>query len=251
MGQTEQEAQQIRATLERYFEGTNHALRGLLAILQGDSVSMNSQFEAALKINPEDRDVRSCLDELKNEIKPLLEAVQRTPEQALLRSRLAKRYLLLKNYDLAAEQYTYFVELESGNAAGWNNLGVCYNKLKRFEKATWACENAVNCDPRMLSAYLNLAYAYENRGNLTAASQVLEKAVFISFASSEKIHIYDNLARLHFVQKKYNLAMEKIENAMKLAPEGSEIWKYLQNRREYVLRAAEGKQQSDADQTPP
>jgi spermidine synthase len=251
MGQTEQQIQQVQATLERYFKGTNHALRGLLAILQGDPESMDSEFEAALKINPEDRDVQSCLDELKNEIKPLLDAVGRTPGQALLRSRLAKRYLLLKDYGLAAEQYIYFVELEPGNAAGWNNLGVCYNKLERFEKATRALENAVNCDPRMLSAYLNLAHAYENRGNLTAASQVLEKAVSITIAYSEKIRLYDNLARLYFMQKKYNLALEKIEKAIKLAPDDSELWKYLQNRREYVLRAAEGKQQSGAGQNLP
>jgi len=248
MGQNEQEAQQVRAIMERYFKGTNHALRGLLAILQGDSELMNIQFEEALKLNPDDRDVQSCLDELKNEIKPLLKAVQRTPEQALLRSRLAKRYLLLKNYDLAAEQYTCFVELEPGNAAGWNNLGVCYNKLERFEEATWALENAINCDRGMLSAYLNLSYAYEHRGNLMAASQVLEKATSIGFASSEKIRLYDNLARFYFMQKKYSLAVEKIEKAIKLAPIGSELWKYLQNRREYVLRVAEGKQQPGAGQ---
>jgi spermidine synthase len=251
VGRTEQEAQQVRARLEQYFQGTNHALRGLLAILEEDPESMDSQFAEALKINPEDRDVESCLKELKGEIKPLLEAVRRTPEQALLRSRLAKKYLLLKDYDLAAEQYTYFVKLEPDNAAGWNNLGVCYNKLERFEKATWALENAVNCDPRMFSAYLNLAYAYENRSNLAAASQVLEKAIAISFVSSEKIHLYDSLAQMYFIQKKYNLALEKIENAIKLTPSGSEFWKYLQNRREYVLRAAEGRQQSDLNQTLP
>jgi hypothetical protein len=53
------------------------------------------------------------------------------------------------------------------------------------------------------------------------------------------------------MQKKYNLALEKIEKALKLAPGGSELWKYLQNRREYVLHATGGKQQSDADQTLP
>jgi len=250
MGQTEQEVLQVRATLERYFKGTNHALRGLLAILRGDPESMDSEFEAALKINPEDRDVQSCLDELRNEIEPLLEAVQRTPGQALLRSRLAKRYLLLKEYNLAAEQYAYFVQLEPGDAAGWNNLGVCYNKLERYEKAARALENAVSCDPGMLSAYLNLAYAYENHGNVTAALQVLENAISMGFAPYGKVRLYDNLARLYFMQKNYNLALEKIDRAIKLTPRSSAQWKYLQDRREYIL-AAEGKQQSGADQALP
>lgn len=251
MGQSELDAEDVRATLERYFKGTDHALRGLLAILEGDPEAMNVEFEAAKKVNPEDRDVESCLNELESEIKPLLGAVQRMPEKALLRSRLAKRYLLLRHYDLAAEQYAYFVGLEPDNAAGWNNLGICYNRLKQFEKAIRALENAVNCDPEMPAAYSNLSYAYENRGNLTSASQVLEKAISISFVSSEKVRLYDGLARLYFMQKKYSLALKNLEDALKLAPNGSELWKYLQNRREYVLNAAEGKQPPGSDQTLP
>jgi spermidine synthase len=251
MGQSEREAEDVRATMERYFKGTDHALRGLLAILEGDHEVMNVEFEAAKKVNPEDRDVESCLNELTNEIKPLLEAVQRTPEQASLRLRLAKRYLLLRHYDLAAEQYAYFTGLEPDNPAGWNNLGVCYNGLKQFEKAIRALESAVNCDPKMVSAYLNLSYAYENRGNLTSASQVLEKAISISFVSSEKVRLYDGLSRLYFMQKKYNLALKNLEDALELAPSGSELWKYLQNRREYVLSAAEGKQQPGSNQMLP
>ena len=122
--------------------------------------------------------------------------------------------------------------------------------MERFENAIRALENAINCDPRLLSAYVNLAHAYENHGSLVAASQVLEKAVTISFTSSERIHLYDSLARLYFMQKKYDTALEKIEEAIKLVPSGSEPWKYLQNRRDYVLRA-EGTQQSGSDQMQP
>lgn len=251
MGQTEQEIQQVQATLERYFRGTNHALRGLVAILLGDFETMNNEFDAALKMNPEDRDVQSCLKELKDEIKPLLEAVQRTPEEATLRSRLAKRYLLLRDYERAAEHYSCFVRLEPGNAAGWNNLGVCYNRLEQHESAIRALENAINCDSRLLSAYLNLAHAYEKLGNLGAASQVLEKATSISSTSSERIRLYDSLGRLYFMQKKYNPALKNVEKALELAPNGSEIWKYIQNRRENVIRAIEGTQQSGSDQTLP
>jgi spermidine synthase len=247
MGQSEQEIQQVRATMERYFRGTNHALRGLVAILQGDFESMNTEFDAALKMNPDDRDVQSCLDELKDEIKPLLEAVQRTPEQAKLRLRLAKRYLLLRDYGRAAEHYTYFVGLEPGNAAGWNNLGVCYNNLKQFARAIRAFENAINYNPQMLSAYFNLSYAYENSSNLAAALQILQNAVQISSASSDRIRLYDNLARLYIMQKKYSDALKIIEEAIKLAPNGSELWRYLQNRKENIISTAEGLQQSSPD----
>ncbi len=239
IGQNEQEAQEVQATLERYFRGTNHALRGMLAILLGDFESMNNEFDTALKINPEDRDVLSCLDELKNEVKPLLDAVRQTPEEPTLRSRLAKRYLLLRDYKSAAEHYSYFIGLEPDNAAGWNNLGVCYNNLEQFAGAIRALENAVKCNPQLLSAYFNLSYAYENSSNLAAASQILQNAVQISSASSDRIRLYDNLARLYILQKEYSLALKTIEEAIKLAPGSSEIRKYLQNRKENIIRAAE------------
>jgi tetratricopeptide (TPR) repeat protein len=251
MGQTEQETQQVRATLEQYFRGTNHALSGLVAILLGDFETMNSQFDAALKMNPDDRDVQSCLNELKDEIKPLLEAVQRTPEEAMLRSRLAKRYLLLRDYERAAEHYSYFVKLEPGNAAGWNNLGVCYNKLEQYERAIRVLENAINYDPRSLSAYFNLSFAYENSGNLTAATQVIQNAFQISSALSDRIRLYDNLARLYVMQKKYSEALKIIEQAIQLAPDSNEIREYFQGRKENIISATEGTQQSNPGQKLP
>jgi len=251
MGQTEQETQQVRATLEQYFRGTNHALSGLVAILLGDFETMNSQFDAALKMNPEDRDVQSCLNELKDEIKPLLEAVQRTPEEAMLRSRLAKRYLLLRDYERAAEHYSYFVKLEPGNAAGWNNLGVCYNKLEQYERAIRVLENAINYDPRSLSAYFNLSFAYENSGNLTAATQVIQNAFQISSALSDRIRLYDNLVRLYVMQKKYSEALKIIEQAIQLAPDSNEIREYFQGRKENIISATEGTQQSNPGQELP
>jgi spermidine synthase len=251
MGQTEQETQQVQATLERYFRGTNYALRGMVAILKGDFETMNSQFDAALKMNPDDRDVQSCLNELKDEVKPLLEAVQRSPEEAMLRSRLAKRYLLLRDYEHAAEHYSYFVKLESSSAAGWNNLGVCYNNLEQYTKAVRSLENAVNCNPQLLSAYFNLSYAYENSGNLTAAIQILQDAVQISSASPDRIRLFDNIARLYVTQKKYSDAIKMIEEAIKLAPGNIEIRKYFQNRKENIIRATKGTQQSGPNQVQP
>jgi len=97
-GSTDHDRRQVAAAMDRYFNGTHHALFGLLAMLEGNPAIMNRRFEAAQKANPEDRDVQSCLDEMKAEITALAEAVQRTPADASLRSRLAKRYLLLRDY---------------------------------------------------------------------------------------------------------------------------------------------------------
>ncbi len=245
MGRTERQAQQVKDALERYFAGTDHALRGLVGMLQGDPEAMNGEFEAALKINPDDRDIESCLDELKGEIESLNEAVERTPHVASLRSRLAAKYLLLRDYQRAVEHYGRFVELERGNVAGWNNLGICYERLGQLDRAIWAFENAINRNPGWVPAYLNLSGVHQKRGDLDAASQTLQKAVSVC-SGPERIDIYDKLARSYFLQKKYDLALNTLEKAIELVSNDSKLRDYLQSRRELVLRAAAGAEDANA-----
>ncbi len=208
LGDTEAESQQVKSTLEQFYTGTGYALRGLLGILQGDPQIMNTEFEKARQANPLDRDVQSCLDELDLEIKALVAAVERTPRKPILRSRLAKRYLLLRNYEAAGEQYRNFLELEPDSAAGWANLGFCYKGLEQFEEAIWALKKAIECDAELVPAYLNLA------------------------------DVYDRLARSYFMRKEYNLALETLEKALAVVPDDSDLRDYLENRRDFVMRAA-------------
>ncbi len=208
LGDTEEESQQVKATLEQFFTGTSHALQGLLGILLGDPQIMNTEFEKALQANPLDRDVQSCLDELDLEIKALVAAIERMPRKPILRSRLAKRYLLLRSYEAASEQYQKFLELEPANAAGWTNLGFCYKELEQFEKAILALKKAIECDAELVPAYLNL------------------------------VDVYDRLARSYFMRKEYNLALETLEKALAVVPDDSDLRDYLENRRDFVMRAA-------------
>ncbi len=237
LGDTEEESQQAKATLEQYYTGTNYALRGLLGILLGDPQIMNTEFEKALKANPLDRDVRSCLDELNLEIKALVEAVERTPNKAILRSRLAKRYLLLRNYEAAGEQYKKFLELEPANAAGWTNLGFCYKELEQFEKAVLALKKAIEINAELVPACLNLADVYEQLGNFAECVRSFERALQLS-TGPQKVLIYDRLARSYFMRKEYNLALETLEKALALVPDDSDQRDYLENRRDFVMRAA-------------
>jgi spermidine synthase len=250
IGKTEPESQHVKDTLERYFAGTRHALRGLVAMLQGDPDAVNGEFEAALKVNPEDRDIESCLHELQGEIQSLLKAVEQTPQQASLRLRLAKKYFLLRDYEHAVEHYSRLVELEPDNIGGWNNLGICYNRLDQLDRAIWAFENVIKRNPEWPPVYLNLALVHEKRQDLAAASRALERAVLIA-TDAERIDIYDKLARSYFMQKKYGLALKTLEKAIELVSNDPKLLDYLQSRRELVLRAAAGAEEADPVGTQP
>lgn len=241
LGDTQEEAQQVRATLEQFFTGTSYALRGLLGILQGDPDIMEHEFQMAQKANPLDRDVQSCLDELSLEIKALVAAVEpgisAGPSNASLRSRLAKRYLLLRNYEAAGEQYREFLELEPDNAAGWANLGFCCKELEQLEEATLAFNKAIEYNAELVPAYLNLAEIYERLNNFAASVRNFERALQIS-PEPQRIYIYDRLARSYFMRKEYNLALETLDKALQLVPDDSDQRAYLENRRDFVMRAA-------------
>jgi spermidine synthase len=240
-GQNGQESEQVKAILEQYFRGTKHTLRGLVGMLQGDPEIMNREFEMAIKANPPDKDVEACLEELRLEIETFVEAVGRMPENAPLRERLARRYLLLRDYERAAEQYSHFLNLNPHNAAVWNNLGTCYKKMENFEKAVWAYEKAIEKDAGQMSAYINLGQAQDKLGDFAASSQNYEKALMLS-PPSMKTFIYDKLARAYFNQKQYLLALKAIDKALEHAPNDPALLEHLQSRKKAVMHAAESAQ---------
>ena len=52
--------------------------------------------------------------------------------------------------------------------------------------------------------------------------------------------MYDRPARSCFVQNKHNLTPKTLEKAIHLLSNDPELRDYLQNRRDFVLRAAQG-----------
>jgi spermidine synthase len=209
LGSSEEESEQVRSTFEQYEKGTGHALKGLLGMLYGDPQKMNTEFEKALQANPSERDVQSCLAEMDLEIEALVEAVERSPRKPILRSRLAKRYLLLNEFEAAGEQYEKFLELEPGNAAGWTNLGFCYKMLGQFDRAIFALRKAIEYNDKLIPAYTNLT------------------------------DVYDRVARSHFLEKRYDLALENLNKALALVPRESPIYKNLQEKKAAVVRTME------------
>jgi len=166
-----------------------------------------------------------------------------------LRSRLAKRYLLLQDYRRAAKQYEKFAVLRPENFAGWNNLGICYNRLEQFHRAIEAFEKAIECDPRRLHGYVNVAGVYGKRSEWMKASEILQKALPIS-GPSEKSMVYDKLAWSYFKQDKHNLAIETLEKALDFASNNAQLRDYLRSRRDFIKRAAEGTQEPQTGPAP-
>ena len=228
-----------RERLDRYYRGTGHTLRGLVAMLEGDAEGMKQQFQAAMAANPLDRDVASCMAELEAEVASLAAAVERSPGNPTLRSRLARRYFLLEDYARAADHYAVFVDLEPSSAAAWNNLGIAYSRLKQFGEAVEAFRQAIRQDPQMHSAHYNLGTAQMSMGEYEASMRSFEAAL-AHCGPDGQLRVYERMAMCYSLGGRYGRAVEMIDRALELAPRNSAFAEHLKGQRRNLLRALPG-----------
>ena len=242
------EAESVVKTLDQYYRGTGHALRGMVGILEGDPDVTRQAFTRAAQVNPLDRDVEGCIQEMYREIKAFIPAIERTPDNATLRWRLAKRYMLLAEYDKAVEQYLAYYNLSAGEAKlqarAQNNIGVCYRGMKRFDDAVGAFGKAVELDRGLIQAYLGLNVVYQQQGKPDKAVDILLKAVPVC-DQANKVLVYTRLGQLYTEMKEYQLALDYADKTLDLLPPQSQMWKYISERKVLLRKALQDAQDKD------
>jgi Tfp pilus assembly protein PilF len=72
------------------------------------------------------------------------------------------------NYGEAAKHLSQAVDLGVSDAVVFNSLGISYSRTMRLSKAVENYKKALELNPTLTEAHLNLAYAYQrlNRANL-------------------------------------------------------------------------------------
>lgn len=237
--------------LEQYYRGTGHALRGMIGILQGDPEVTQQAFTMAARINPVDPDVDGCIQEIFQEVDALLEAVERTPSNAILRWRLAKRYMLLAEYGKAIEQFGIYYNFASGDAKlqakAQNNLAVCCKGMKKYDDAIKAYTTAIELDGGLIQAYVGLGSVYQLAGNPDKSVQIYLKAAQMSDRAG-KAMIYVKLARLYTDMKEYQLALDYVGKALELLPPKSQTWNYISERKVLLRKAMEAAKDTPGQQ---
>ncbi|HLB74285.1 MAG TPA: fused MFS/spermidine synthase [Sedimentisphaerales bacterium] len=243
------EAESVTKMLEQYYRGTGHALRGMIGILQGDPDITQQAFTRAAQINPLDRDVEGCIQEMYREVEAFEAAIMRTPNNATLRWRLAKRYMLLAEYDKAIEQYLAYYNLSSGDpklqARAQNNIGVCYRGMKKFDGAVGAFSRAVELDRGLVQSYLGLGVVYQQSGESGKAVEILLRAVPVG-DQANKVLVYTRLGQLYTEMKDYQSALDYADKTLELLPPQSQMWKYINERKVLLRKALLAAQDKDA-----
>ena len=103
------------------------------------------------------------------------------------------------------------------------NLGLCYIKLNNYEKAESELKNALYLDPKLIKAYIDLAYLYAIQKNYDMAIIEWNKILEIDPNFSEKYNILYYIGLTYQKKEMSDKALEYFLEALQLVPESSPI----------------------------
>ena len=85
-------------------------------------------------------------------------------------------YFRLKKYDRAMENYNKAIELDPDSGLTYSNRGVVYSDMKQYERAIEDYNKAIELNPEHANAYTNRGTAYRDKGALERALEDYNKA---------------------------------------------------------------------------
>jgi len=230
-----------QAILQRYTTGTKYTFLGAVGMLEGNPQLMNRAFDLAREANPYDRDVASILQEMDDEIRAYENELKDATGKVDLRPRLAKRYMLLEQYDRAAVQYEQFVAAQPDDAAAWNQLGICYQKQGQLNRAAESFQQALQTQPALYAAHTNLADIYLQRGESNGAIRILENAL-ARLSRPDQIKIHNKLSDLYARSGRIELALQHLDKALVLAKNDPATQGELNAKRQQLYNSTRGSQ---------
>ena len=89
---------------------------------------------------------------------------------------LAKKYFRSNNYGLAEKAYRTVVETHPRQAEAWVGLAACYDRLRRFDLADRAYQEAIRIVGPTVEILNNQGFSYMLRGDYARAHKKLEDA---------------------------------------------------------------------------
>ncbi len=80
-----------------------------------------------------------------------------------------------EEYEKAVRSYSQALEIDSVFTFAWDNLALCYRKLKEFDKALYAYEKSLQIDPEGMMPLQNIPVVYQYMGEYQKAIAAYQK----------------------------------------------------------------------------
>jgi Tfp pilus assembly protein PilF len=168
---------ELNPNFDQAMAGLAHALGA-----QGKPAEARPWIEKALQFNPQNYRAWYELGALDAKtdraaaVSDYGKALAIQPNFTLLRRDFGMLQFEQKNYAEAANHLAKAVELGVKEAPIYNFLGISYSRTGRLQKAVESYRQALELDPNLAEAHLNLAYAYEQMNRTNDARQEYQAA---------------------------------------------------------------------------
>ncbi len=137
--------------------------------------------------------------------------------------KVGKRYLELKNYRSALEEFLLVNEDPSNSPDLSYYLGICYTNLEQYDKALLYLEQVVTSHTDILLIYqcrLILSYIYSITGRYKLAEFELRELIDAGFESAQ---IYGTFSYITYSQKLVDRSLEYLRKAAELEPDNPNV----------------------------
>lgn len=124
-------------------------------------------------------------------------------------------------YKECIDTFHAVLETEPDNADVYNNLAVAYSCIADFEHAETYFVKALELDPQLAQAYINLSDLYYKAGDLASAVGTLQKG---SYELQDNLAIAHLLARVYIDDQRWEDAIEELERVLDGEPENYDAY---------------------------
>jgi len=124
-------------------------------------------------------------------------------------------YLNSNNVDEAIKYLNKSLSLNPKNHLAWNALGLAYSMKADFASSVKAFQKALEINPQFTEAHNNLGTIYFEMKEYDKAEAEYRRALSDPNYNSRELPYY-NLARLYFVQERYEEAFENAQKSIQV-----------------------------------
>lgn len=203
--------------------GVVHRDKGFKLLLKGEFQEAVSNFDMALKLNPNDHRAYSGISSGKGFLKQMEEAlreakkaVELAPNDSFANANLGFVYILKGDFESALNIYQKTAGIDPKYADVQYNLGWLYQEKGQIENAIEAYKNAIKHNPKMAMAHNNLGTCFWNLDRLSEAQNEFILAVR---SGKDLGEAHYNLALMHLINNRLKQAEAELEKILELKKE--------------------------------
>ncbi len=192
----------IKDTLERYFQATNHVIKGQVYSGRKQSELVSREFGRAFILNPGDRRMDLLVTNEGGKLKYFY-------------FHMGDGFRKAGSPDNAILAYKRVLEIDPGYARAHNGLALAYNEKGMYDESIKECLKAIELDPGVAAAYGNLGIVYLNSGYSSMAEESFRKAISIDAAHAVSHYYLGIIYREKGLRDK---AERKFKDALRVNP---------------------------------